>query len=75
MAGSNVVGFVDSINRAVLSALTASDTLILIDSEGEKALTYACGTLLIYNVCNVLVAEELECCKYGVGSCLTETAE
>ena len=75
MSGSNVVGLVDSVNRTVLSALAAADTLVLIDIEGEKVLTYACGTLLIYNVSDILVAEEVEGSKNGVGSSLSETAE
>ena len=75
MTGSNVVGLGDIINRAVLSALAAADTLVLIDNDGKKALTYACRTLLVYNVSDVLLAEELECCKNRVGSSLTETAE
>ena len=75
MAGSNVVGLIDSVNRAVLSALAAADTLILVDVEGEKVLTYACGTLLVHNVSDILLAEEVEGCKNGVGSSLSETAE
>ena len=67
MAGSNVVGLNDSVNRAVLSALATADTLILVDNEGKKALTYACRTLLVYNVSDILIAEELKCCKNGVG--------
>ena len=75
MSGSNVIGLNDSVNRAVLSALATADTLVRIDGEGKKILTYTCGTLLVNNVCDVLLAEELEGSKHGVGSSLTETAE
>ena len=75
MAWSDVIGLSDSINRAVLSALAAADTLVLINTEGKEILTYACGALLVHNVRNVLVSEELKGCKNGVGSSLTETAE
>ena len=75
MAGCNVVGLNDCIVGAVLSALTASDTYVLINSEGEHALTYACRTLLLNNVSDILIAEELKSCKNGVRSSLTETAK
>ena len=75
MSGSNVVGLDDSVNGAVLSALATSDTLVLINVEGKEVLTYACRTLLVYNVSDILFTEELEGCKNGVGSSLTETAK
>ena len=68
MTGSYVVGLGDTINRAVLSALAAADTLIFINYDGKKALTYARRTLLVYNVSDILVTEELKSCKNGVGS-------
>ena len=75
MTGCYVVGLGDTINRAVLSALATADTLIFVDNDGKKALTYACRTLLVYNVSDILVAEELESCKNGVGSSLSKTAK
>ena len=75
MSGSNIVGLCNSVNRAVLSALAASDTLILVDGEGKEALTYAGGTLLVNNVSYILIAEELESSENGVGSSLSKTAE
>ena len=75
MSGSNVVGLLDSVNGAVSCALATSDTLILVDVEGKEVLTYACRTLLVYNVSDILVAEEVEGSKNGVGSSLSKTAE
>jgi len=75
VSGSYVIGFVNSINRAVLSALAAADTLILVNCEVKESLTYACGALLIYNVSDILVTEELKSSKNRVGSSLTETAK
>ena len=75
MSGSNIVGLCNSVNRAVLSALAASDTLILVDGEGKEALTYACRTLLVYNVSDILVSEEVKSGKNRVRSCLTKTAK
>ena len=75
MSGSHVIGFVNSINRAVLSALTASDTLILVNCKVKKTLTYAGRALLINNVSDIFVTEEIKGSKNGVGSSLTETAE
>ena len=67
MSGSYVIGFVNSVNRAVLSALAAADTLILVDSEVKKSLTYASRTFLVNNVSNIFVTEEFKGRKNGVG--------
>ena len=75
MAGSNVICLGYCVNGTVLSALSATDTNVLIDCKGKEALTYARRALLVYNVSDILIAEELKCCKNGVGSCLTETAK
>ena len=75
MTGCYIVGLGNAIHRTVLCALAATDTLVLINHEGEKALTYACGTLLVHNVSDILVAEEVEGSKNGVGCGLTKTTE
>ena len=59
VSGSNVIGLDDSINRAVLSALATADTLVLVNGEGKKVLTYAGRALLVHNVSDILLAEEL----------------
>ncbi len=75
MTGSDVISLGDSISRAVLSALAATDTFFLVDNEGNELLTYACGTLLVNDVSNILISEVLESRKNRVRSCLTETAK
>ena len=75
MTGCNVICLMDGVNGAVLSALAAADTLVLINNEGEKALTYACRTLLVNDVSYILVAEEVKSSENGVGRSLTETAK
>ena len=75
VTGCNIVGLSDSVNRAVLSALAAADTNVLVDREGKKALTCARRALLVYNVSDILVTEELKRCKNGVGSGLSKTAK
>ena len=75
MAGCNIVGLDNGVNRAVLCTLTAADTLVLIDNERNELLTNACGTLLFGNVSDIFVTEELEGRENRVGSSLTETAE
>ena len=75
MTRSNVVGSLNCINGTVLCALSASDTLILINVEGKKALTYSRRALLVHNVGNIFIAEELKSCENGVGCSLSETAK
>ena len=73
------VGILDCAADSACGALSCAEsttlTFISIDNVVKKALADACGALLINNVCNVFFAEELESCKNGVGSSLTETAE
>ena len=75
MALSDIIGLENSICRAVLCALTASDALILVNSEVGQALANACGANLVHNVSNVLIAEELQRGKHGVGSSLSKAAK
>ena len=60
MAGSDVIGSDNGVSRAVLCALTATDTLVGIDLELNQLLADACRTLLVHDVSDVLVAEELQ---------------
>ena len=65
----------DCVCGTLSCAECAALTLVSVNNVVKKALTYACGALLINNVRNVFVTEELECCKNGVGSSLAETAK
>ena len=65
----------DSSGRAVSRAESTAAALFGIDFIGEELLADACGTLLVDNVCDIFVAEEVECRENRVRSCLTEGAE
>ena len=71
----DIVGLADSRDGAVSGAETAADAQILVDLEAQQRLTYACGTLLVDYMRYILIAEELEGRKDGVGSRLTESAK
>ena len=71
----DIVGLADSRDGAVSGAETAADAQILVNLEAQQRLTYACGTLLVDYMRYILIAEELEGRKDGVGSRLTESAE
>ena len=49
---------VDTSSFTILCTESASDTLVKIDRELNKLLTYACGTLLINDMRNVLISEK-----------------
>ena len=57
MTGSNIICSRNGVNRAVLCALTATDTLIGIDYNLSELGAAACGTTFLVNVCFILVAE------------------
>lgn len=75
MSGSNVVTLCDSVGRAVSRTFTATDTFILIDSEGDESLTNACGASLIYYMFDIFISEVTKSGDDGVWSRLTESAE
>ena len=70
-----VVAFADCANGTLSCTESTTLTLISIDNEVEKLLTYACGALLINNVSNIFITEVSKCRNYGVRSSLTEAAE
>ena len=65
----------DSADGALSCTKSTAAAKVGLDNVVNEVLTYACGALLVNNVSDVFFTEELECCKNGVGSCLTETAE
>ena len=71
----DIVGLADSRDGTVSGAETAADAQILVNLEAQQRLTYACGTLLVDYMRYILIAEELEGRKDGVGSRLTESAK
>ena len=61
VTGSDVVCSCDSVCGTLLCTHTASDTLVLENLELEELLTYACRTLLINDMSNVLISEVTNC--------------
>ena len=75
LSGSGVVGDGDSLSRALSGAEAAAGALFSVDPVFEQILTYARGTLLVADMCDVLVAEVTEGRKHGVGRGLSEAAQ
>ena len=75
MTGSDVVGSYNCITGAVLSTLTATDTLVSVDNDTGKILTAACGATLLEYVSLILLTEVAESRENRVRSSLTKTAE
>lgn len=75
MTGCDIIRSDDRFCRAVLSAHSASDTLILIDGELKQILADARGALLVHNMGDILIAEELQSRENRVRRGLTESAE
>ena len=75
VTGSNVGRLDNGVGGAVLCALAASDTLVLVDDKREKVLADACRALLVSYMSDILVAEVAESRENRVGRRLTERAE
>ena len=61
MTGSDVIGSCNSICRTLLCAHSATDTLIKVNLELKQGVSYACGTLLINDMSNVLISKVTKC--------------